>query len=50
MKKLALNALTLGISLAFASTAFASDFTDMDPVTLRLAHVSMSKMVFILPP
>jgi len=39
MKKLALNALTLGISLAFASTAFASDFTDMDPVTLRLAHV-----------
>jgi len=39
MKKLALNALTLGISLAFASTAFASDFSDMDPVTLRLAHV-----------
>jgi len=39
MKKLALNALTLGISLAFASTAFASDFSDMDPVTLRLSHV-----------
>lgn len=39
MKKLALNTLTLSISLALASTAFASDFTDMDPVTLRLAHV-----------
>ncbi|MGO2134423.1 TRAP transporter substrate-binding protein [Marinobacter sp.] len=39
MKKIALNTLTLGISLALASTAFASDFTDMDPVTLRLAHV-----------
>tara|TARA_R110002096_G_scaffold107984_5_gene236473 strand:- start:4017 stop:5012 length:996 start_codon:yes stop_codon:yes gene_type:complete len=39
MKKITLNTLTLGISLALASTAFASDFTDMDPVTLRLAHV-----------
>jgi len=39
MKKIALNTLTLSISLALASTAFASDFTDMDPVTLRLAHV-----------
>ncbi|MFT7339193.1 MAG: TRAP-type C4-dicarboxylate transport system substrate-binding protein, partial [Marinobacter maritimus] len=39
MKKLTLNTLTLSISLALASTAFASDFTDMDPVTLRLAHV-----------
>ncbi|WP_100638383.1 TRAP transporter substrate-binding protein [Marinobacter salexigens] len=39
MKKLTLNTLTLSISLALASTAFASDFSDMDPVTLRLAHV-----------
>ncbi|MGO1461838.1 MAG: TRAP transporter substrate-binding protein [Marinobacter sp.] len=39
MKKLSLNTLTLSVSLAIASTAFASDFTDMDPVTLRLAHV-----------
>ena len=39
MKKITLNTLTLSISLALASTAFASDFTDMDPVTLRLAHV-----------
>ncbi|WP_417512970.1 TRAP transporter substrate-binding protein [Marinobacter sp.] len=39
MKKLSLNTLTLSVSLALASTAFASDFTDMDPVTLRLAHV-----------
>ncbi|MCK0162999.1 TRAP transporter substrate-binding protein [Marinobacter sp. S6332] len=39
MTKLTLNTLTLSLSLALASTAFASDFTDMDPVTLRLAHV-----------
>jgi len=39
MKKITLNALTLGISLALASTAFASEFAEMDPVTLRLAHV-----------
>ncbi|MDO6822888.1 TRAP transporter substrate-binding protein [Marinobacter sp. 1_MG-2023] len=39
MTKLSLNTLALSISLALASTAFASDFTDMDPVTLRLAHV-----------
>jgi tripartite ATP-independent transporter DctP family solute receptor len=39
MKKLTVNTLALGLSLAMASTAFASDFTDMDPVTLRLAHV-----------
>jgi tripartite ATP-independent transporter DctP family solute receptor len=39
MKKLTVNTLALGLSLAMAGTAFASDFTDMDPVTLRLAHV-----------
>ncbi|MBK1852999.1 TRAP transporter substrate-binding protein [Marinobacter sp. 1-4A] len=39
MTKLTLNTLTLSISLALASTAFASNFADMDPVTLRLAHV-----------
>ncbi|CAM3798554.1 TRAP transporter substrate-binding protein [Vreelandella rituensis] len=39
MKKFALNTLALGVSLALAGTAFASEFTDMDPVTLRLAHV-----------
>ena len=39
MKKLVLNTLALGISLSLAGTAFASEFTDMDPVTLRLAHV-----------
>lgn len=39
MKKTTLNAITLSISLALSSTALASGFTDMDPVTLRLAHV-----------
>ena len=39
MKKLALNTLVLGLSLSLGSTAFASEFTDMDPITLRLAHV-----------
>ncbi|WP_417502362.1 TRAP transporter substrate-binding protein [Marinobacter sp.] len=39
MTKLTLNTLTLSLSLALASTAFASNFADMDPVTLRLAHV-----------
>jgi tripartite ATP-independent transporter DctP family solute receptor len=39
MKKIALNTLTLSISLALAGTAFASEFSEMDPVTLRLAHV-----------
>lgn len=39
MKKLTLRTLTLGISLAVASTSFASGFSEMKPVTLRLAHV-----------
>ncbi|HEA54089.1 TRAP transporter substrate-binding protein [Marinobacter antarcticus] len=39
MKKIALNTLAFGMSLALAGTAFASEFTNMDPVTLRLAHV-----------
>lgn len=41
MKKLTLKTLALGISLSLSlsSTAFASEFTNMDPVTLRLAHV-----------
>ncbi|WP_018404105.1 TRAP transporter substrate-binding protein [Marinobacter gelidimuriae] len=39
MKKLALNTLVLGLSLSLAATAFASEFTNMDPITLRLAHV-----------
>ena len=39
MKKLALNTLVLGLSLSLAGTAFASEFTNMDPITLRLAHV-----------
>lgn len=39
MKKIALNTLAFGVSLALAGTAFASEFTNMDLVTLRLAHV-----------
>jgi tripartite ATP-independent transporter DctP family solute receptor len=39
MKKLALNTLVLGLSLSLGNTVFASEFTDMDPITLRLAHV-----------
>lgn len=39
MKKFALNTLALSVSLAIAGTANAADFDDMDPVTLRLAHV-----------
>ncbi|EBA00197.1 TRAP transporter substrate-binding protein [Marinobacter sp. ELB17] len=39
MKKLALNTLVLGLSLSLGSTVFASEFTNMDPITLRLAHV-----------
>jgi len=39
MKKLALNTLVLGLSLSLTGTAFASEFTNMDPITLRLAHV-----------
>ncbi|WAM51874.1 TRAP transporter substrate-binding protein [Vreelandella venusta] len=39
MKTFARNTLALGISLALVSSANAADFADMDPVTLRLAHV-----------
>jgi tripartite ATP-independent transporter DctP family solute receptor len=39
MKKLTLNTLVLGLSLSLTGTAFASEFTNMDPITLRLAHV-----------
>ncbi|RUR35473.1 TRAP transporter substrate-binding protein [Vreelandella populi] len=39
MKTFTLNTLALGISLALAGAANAADFDDMDPVTLRLAHV-----------
>ncbi|GHE21147.1 TRAP transporter substrate-binding protein [Halomonas urumqiensis] len=39
MTKLALNTLALAVSLGMAATANASDFDDMEPVTLRLAHV-----------
>jgi tripartite ATP-independent transporter DctP family solute receptor len=39
MKKLTLNTLVFGLSLSLTGTAFASEFTNMDPITLRLAHV-----------
>jgi tripartite ATP-independent transporter DctP family solute receptor len=39
MKTFARSTLALGISLALVSAANANDFADMDPVTLRLAHV-----------
>ena len=39
MKIAARATLTLAVSLAMATAAQASDFEDMDPVTLRLAHV-----------
>ncbi len=39
MKIAARATLTLAVSLAMATAAQASDFDDMDPVTLRLAHV-----------
>ncbi|MCL7928763.1 TRAP transporter substrate-binding protein [Halomonas llamarensis] len=39
MKTFALNTLALSVSLALVGTANASDFADMDAVTLRLAHV-----------
>ncbi|AQU84178.1 MULTISPECIES: TRAP transporter substrate-binding protein [unclassified Halomonas] len=39
MKTFARNTLALGISLALVSAANSADFADMDPVTLRLAHV-----------
>lgn len=39
MKTFARSTLALGISLALVSAANANDFADMDPLTLRLAHV-----------
>lgn len=39
MKTFAQHTLALSVSLAFCSSAFAANFDDMDPVTLRLAHV-----------
>lgn len=39
MKIAARATLALAVSLAMATSAQASDFEDMDPVTLRLAHV-----------
>ena len=39
MKGFASSTLALGISLALTASVNASDFADMDPVTLRLAHV-----------
>ncbi|PMR77530.1 TRAP transporter substrate-binding protein [Billgrantia endophytica] len=39
MKSFARSTLALGVSLALASIANASEFADMEPVTLRLAHV-----------
>ena len=39
MKTFARCTLALGISLALISATNAADFADMDPVTLRLAHV-----------
>ena len=39
MKTFARSTLALGSSLALVSAANANDFADMDPVTLRLAHV-----------
>lgn len=38
-KNIALKALVLGISVVLANTALASEFSGIDPVTLRLAHV-----------
>ncbi|MFI0473452.1 TRAP transporter substrate-binding protein [Halomonas sp. HMF6819] len=39
MKNFTLSTLTLAVSLAAVGSAHANDFDDMDPVTLRLAHV-----------
>ncbi|NLC20850.1 MAG: DctP family TRAP transporter solute-binding subunit [Halomonadaceae bacterium] len=39
MKMFARSTLALSVALALTSAAHASDFEDMDPVTLRLAHV-----------
>ncbi len=39
MNKLVHSTLILGFTLGLTSSVFASEFSDMDPVTLRLAHV-----------
>jgi len=39
MNKLAHATAILGLAVGLTSPAFADDFSDMDPVTLRLAHV-----------
>ena len=39
MNKLACVTAVLGLTLGLTSSVFADDFSDMDPVTLRLAHV-----------
>ena len=39
MKTYALNTLALSVSLAIVGSASAAEFDDMEPVTLRLAHV-----------
>ncbi len=39
MKSFSRSTLAFGVSLALIASAQASDFADMDPVTLRLAHV-----------
>lgn len=39
MNKLAHTTVILGLTLGLTSSVFADEFSDMDPVTLRLAHV-----------
>ncbi|MFG6667687.1 TRAP transporter substrate-binding protein [Halomonas sp. HNIBRBA4712] len=39
MKNFTLSTLALAVSLAAVGNAHANDFDDMDPITLRLAHV-----------
>lgn len=39
MNKLVRGTVILGLTLGITSSVFASEFSDMDPVTLRLAHV-----------
>lgn len=39
MNKLVRGTVILGLTLGLTSSLFASEFSEMDPVTLRLAHV-----------
>ena len=39
MNKLAHSTAILGLAIGLTSSVFADEFSDMDPVTLRLAHV-----------